>query len=153
MKVMRGDLLALAKAGHFDVIVHGCNCFCAMGNGIAGQVKKQFPAAFDADKATQKGDRAKLGTLTSAAVDVEGRRLVVVNAYTQYTWSKPEQVADYEAIRRCMRAVRANYAGLRIGVPRIGAGLAGGDWRVIAPIIDEELAGEDVTLVEYSPGA
>ena len=152
MKVTRGDLLALARRGDFEVIAHGCNCFCAMGNGIAGQVKRQFPAAFEADKKTVKGDKAKLGTCTTAAIDVDGRSFVIVNAYTQYTWSKPEQVADYEAIRRCMRFIKAQYAGRRIGLPRIGAGLAGGDWQVIAKIIDEELAGEDVTLVEYAAG-
>lgn len=149
MKVVHGDLLALARRGDFDVIVHGCNCFCAMGNGIAGQVKRQFPAAFDADKKTIKGERAKLGTCSTAALDIEGRSLVIVNAYTQYTWSKREQVADYQAIRSCMRAIKVEYRGQRIGLPRIGAGLAGGDWQVIAAIIDEELADEDVTLVEY----
>ena len=151
MKTTRGDLLALARRGDFDVIVHGCNCFCAMGNGIAGQIKRQFPAAFEADKKTIKGDRAKLGTCSMASIDVDGHSLVIVNAYTQFTWSKPEQVADYEAIRRCMRFIKAQYAGRSIGLPRIGAGLAGGDWQVIAKIIEEELAGENVTLVEYAP--
>jgi hypothetical protein len=31
----------------------------------------------------------------------------------------------------------------------IGAGLAKGDWSIIASIIEEELADEDHTLVEY----
>jgi len=44
------------------------------------------------------------------------------------------------------------FAGRRIGYPRIGAGLAGGDWQRIAAIIDEELAGEDHTLVEFDGG-
>jgi len=34
---------------------------------------------------------------------------------------------------------------------KIGAGLAGGDWKRISSIIDEELSNEDVTLVEYKP--
>ena len=33
----------------------------------------------------------------------------------------------------------------------IGAGLAGGDWKVISKIISEELQGEDYTLVEFAP--
>jgi O-acetyl-ADP-ribose deacetylase (regulator of RNase III) len=150
VKNTRGDLLALARGGQFDVMVHGCNCFCAMGNGIAGQIKKQFPAAFEADKQTSKGDKQKLGTCTTATIDGDGgHAFVVVNAYTQYTWSKKEQrTADYEAIRSCMKWIKATYAGKRIGLPRIGAGLAGGDWATIKQIIDEELAGEDVTLVE-----
>lgn len=150
MKSARGDLLQLGRRGQFDVIAHGCNCFCAMGNGIAGQIKKQFPAAFEADKQTSKGDKSKLGTCTTATVDGDGgHRLTVVNAYTQYTWSKKEQrTADYDAIRSCMKWIKSTYAGRRIGLPKIGAGLAGGDWAIIKAIIDEELAGEDVTLVE-----
>jgi O-acetyl-ADP-ribose deacetylase (regulator of RNase III) len=150
MKAARGDLLALAKGGTFDVIAHGCNCFNGMGNGIAGQIKKQFPAAYEADKQTKKGDNAKLGTCTTATIACDGgHELVVVNAYTQYTWSKKEQrTADYEAIRKCMRWIKQSYGGKRIGLPRIGAGLAGGDWATIKAIIEEELAGEDVTLVE-----
>jgi hypothetical protein len=33
----------------------------------------------------------------------------------------------------------------------IGAGLAGGDWEIISAIINEELYGEDHTLVIYQP--
>ena len=31
MKTIEGNLISLAKAGQFDVIVQGCNCFCTMG--------------------------------------------------------------------------------------------------------------------------
>ena len=58
-------------------------------------------------------------------------------------------VADYAAIRAAMQQVKAQFAGKRIGYPKIGAGLAGGDWATIAQIIDEELAGEQHTLVLY----
>jgi O-acetyl-ADP-ribose deacetylase (regulator of RNase III) len=47
--------------------------------------------------------------------------------------------------------MKQDFPGRSIGYPRIGAGLAGGDWTVIAQIIDEELSGEDHTLVEYAP--
>ena len=40
-----------------------------------------------------------------------------------------------------------SYAGKRIAYPKIGAGLAKGDWAVIEAIISEELEGEDHTLV------
>ena len=41
----------------------------------------------------------------------------------------------------------SNNTGQRVGLPKIGAGLAGGDWDVIAKIIEEELSGENVTIV------
>ena len=37
-----GDLISLALYGHFDVIAHGCNCFCTMGAGIAPKMAAAF---------------------------------------------------------------------------------------------------------------
>ena len=34
-KEIEGNLISLALAGNFDVIAHGCNCFCTMQSGIA----------------------------------------------------------------------------------------------------------------------
>lgn len=147
MKTLQGDLLQLALAGRFDVIVHGCNCQCQMGKGIALLIKKQFPEAYAADCATAKGNAAKLGTFSSALIERGSHSFHVVNAYTQLHWRGTGVKADYEAIRAVMRAVKARFTGLRIGYPKIGAGLAGGDWERISTIIDEELAGEDHTYV------
>ena len=150
MRVIRGDLLKLALDGEFDVIVHGCNCQCEMGKGIALAIKQQFPEAYAADCATEKGSRSKLGSFSSARVERDGRFFVVVNAYTQFDWRGPGVKADYEAIRTVMRSIAAAFAESRIGYPKIGAGLAGGDWAVISPVIDEELNGLDHTLVEFA---
>ena len=49
MQTEKGDLIQKARAGEFDVIVHGCNCFCTMGAGIAKTIKQVFPAAYLAD--------------------------------------------------------------------------------------------------------
>ncbi len=146
MKVMQGDLLELGEAGVFDVIVHGANCQCVMGKGIAKGVRAKFPEAYEVDRATEKGDRAKLGTITWAKCG----ELVVVNAYTQFDYRGAGRRVDYDAVRSCMRAIKETFSGLRIGYPRIGAGLGGGDWDTIAGIIEEELEGEDHTLVEFA---
>ncbi len=151
MKVTQGDLIKKAKEGEFDLIVHGCNCFCTMGAGIAKGIKSEFSGAFDADRATTKGSREKLGTCSFAKIEREGIDLIVVNAYTQFDYRGRGAKADYDAIRSCMKWIKENFEGKRIGLPKIGAGLAGGDWEKISQIIDEELAGEDVTLVEYKP--
>lgn len=70
---------------------------------------------------------------------------------SQFHWQGKGVKADYQAIRKVMQAVKGRFAGKRIGYPKIGAGLAGGDWEIIGSIIDDELAGEDHTLVEYAP--
>ena len=68
MRIVNGDLINLALQGKFDVIIHGCNCFCSMGAGIAHSIQAQFPEAYAADLMTTKGDRNKLGYFSSATV-------------------------------------------------------------------------------------
>jgi O-acetyl-ADP-ribose deacetylase (regulator of RNase III) len=155
MKVIKGNLIKLAAHNAmFDVIVHGCNCFHTMGAGIAKQIKKTFPEAYRADLSTIYGVRFKLGQYSSATVRLfNDKYLTIVNAYTQYyfKWNpeQPKRLVDYNAVRSCMKAIKKDFSGKKIGIPKIGAGLAGGDWKIISKIIDEELEGEDVTLVEY----
>ena len=45
MQVVKGDLIKLALQKEFDVIIHGCNCQCAMGAGIAKAIKDTFTEA------------------------------------------------------------------------------------------------------------
>lgn len=77
--------------------------------------------------------------------------LIVVNAYTQFDYQGAGVKVDYDAVRSCMRWIGKKFSGKRIGLPKIGAGLAGGDWDLIQSIIEEELSSEDVTLIEYKP--
>lgn len=147
MRQQSGDLIALAEAGEFDVIVHGCNCFCTMGAGIAKLVASRFPAALAADLATAKGDRSKLGSISTAAVDTPAGTLTVVNAYTQFNWRGAGRKADYDAISSAFAEVARRFPDARVGYPLIGAGLAGGDWAEIAPRIDTALSGMDHCLV------
>ena len=75
MKTVTGDLIALAEAGQFDVIVHGCNCFHAMGAGVAAAIASRYPSALTADKATDFGDAAKLGTISTVDVSCAGQQV------------------------------------------------------------------------------
>ncbi len=147
MKIEHGDLLALAKSGKFDVIIHGCNCFCSMGAGVAKQIAQQFPEAELADKSTFYGDRSKMGE----CVMVEIGDITVINAYTQFGYGGKSKNVDYKALTKCFQAIKHGLGGkkLRFAYPMIGAGLGKGDFRIISKIIDRELKGEDHTLVKY----
>ena len=151
MKTVEGDIITLALQGQFDVIVHGCNCFCTMGAGIARALQEEFPEAYAADLVTIKGDRNKLGDFSFATVKRDEHEITIVNGYTQFHFHGDSVLVDYDAVQSLFKKVRRQFAGKRIGYPKIGAGLAGGDWHRIAGIIDQELAGEDHTLVIYVP--
>jgi O-acetyl-ADP-ribose deacetylase (regulator of RNase III) len=149
MKILCGDLIELAKAGEFDVIIQGCNCQCRMGRGIALTIKQQFPEAYTADCQTKIGDRDKLGTFTTVHINRDGYDFKIVNGYTQFNWQGEGVLADYDAIRSVFRQVKEQFKGQRIGYPKLGAGLARGDWEIISKIIEAELAGENHTYVEF----
>jgi len=148
MKTINGDLIKLAKERKFDIIIHGCNCMCTMGSGIAKSIKDNFPIAYEVDCKTIKGDKNKLGKFSYTKYG----DLLIINAYTQYNYSYNKLEVDYGAIRLCMREIKDTVYTYhkRIGIPKIGAGRGGGNWDIIKQIIDEELDEEDVTLVEYS---
>jgi O-acetyl-ADP-ribose deacetylase (regulator of RNase III) len=154
MKVIKGDLIKLAKEGKFDVIIHGCNCFNTMGAGIAKTIAKEFPNAYVVDQKTAKGSIEKLGNISIAYIFDSNP--YVINAYTQYKYSGPCPV-EYLAIDSCMKEVakflqETGNEKARIGIPRIGAGLAGGDWDIISKIIDKRLGDYNLTLVEFDRG-
>lgn len=150
MKYIDGDLVALAKDGRFDVIAHGCNCFCTMNSGIAPQIRRAFPGVYEVDCATVRGDETKMGTYSK----FDTGSLVVLNCYTQYTYGTEKRQVDYDALQSVFRWIKFEFGGkqLRFGFPRIGAGLAGGDWNIISEIIEREMADEDVVIVNYVKG-
>lgn len=155
LKYIKGDLLELAwMDGMFDVIVHGCNCQCLMGGGIAKLIRERFPQAAEADYATEAGDIRKLGGWTSAEVRSFVRSFIIINAYTQYTTSNTKDVFEYTAFKLILQKLAHIYGHASIGLPYIGMGLAGGDASIIIPMIEDfaitvSKTGGSVTLVEY----
>jgi O-acetyl-ADP-ribose deacetylase (regulator of RNase III) len=151
--VVKGNLITKALDGDFRLIVHGCNCFCTMGSGIAVDIKDTFPEAYEADKLTNHGDSNKLGTYSFHTYDphpITKMPLTIINAYTQYYYGRGLQV-DYQAIDDVFKHLGYMCANtnIHIGYPQIGAGLAGGDWDRISAIIDNNLKECLHTLVEY----
>mgnify|MGYP003332683007 FL=1 len=170
-KEVEGNLITHAREGMFDVITHGCNCLCQMGAGIAPQMANEYGCNnFKMEGDEYRGDINKLGTIDYKTLWFEDNdhwtpypdeggewathELVVVNSYTQFKYggnhtdgvSKP---LDYDALTLCMRKINHTFKGKHIGLPQIGAGLAGGDWGRIKNIIQTELKDCDVTVVIF----
>lgn len=162
-KTVHGDLIALAEQGEFDVIFQGCNCFHAMGGGIAKQLADRYPEVEEADQTTEFGDKNKLGTSSMCTVKGDTHSFIVENVYTQYYWSHGKDVFEYDAFEKYLNQI-ANHmkeshypddGKLKFGFPQIGAGLAGGDWNRISKMIEkfaEDVKDHaDVTVVIYKP--
>lgn len=150
MKVIRGNLITLAKSPVYDVMIHGCNCFNTMNSGVAKDVKENFPKAWLMDQATIKGDKKKLGHYSHHAYTDRHNGLTVINAYTQYKYGRG-LMADYDAIDEVFTKIGIIYEGsdLHLIYPRVGAGLAGGEWSIIKDIIDKRLIDCHHTLIDF----
>jgi len=150
MNVIRGNLITLAKSSVYDVMIHGCNCFNTMNSGVAKDVKENFPKAWLMDQATLKGDRTKLGSYSHHYYPDRHHGLQVINAYTQYNYGRG-LMADYDAIDEVFKKIGEIYIGsdLNIIYPRVGAGLAGGEWEIIKEIIDKRLMDCHHTLIDF----
>lgn len=151
----KGNLLDLAEQGLFDVVVHGCNCFNTMGGGIAREIRERYSYVAGADMETLRGDYTKLGNWTISLAG-ETNRFLIINAYTQYNMSTGQDVFEYTAFGLILQKLVHEYGQYRIGLPYIGMGLAGGDGRIIMPMIEEfarqvDKKGGSVTLVEFAP--
>lgn len=147
MRVIKGDLIEMAKKGEFEVIIHGCNCFCTMNSGIAKQIKITWPQVYDMDLKTIRGDEKKLGTINVTRIPNGKKYLYVINAYTQYNYGIWKRQLDYRALQKCFHEVAKTFQGLHIAYPKIGADLGGGEWRIIKRIIETELSECNHTLV------
>lgn len=153
MRYVKGDLLKMVNEGHFDVIVHGCNCFHTMGGGIARAIAIKYPASKAIDETTRYGDIGKLGTYTKTyPLNKLERSFVLVNAYTQYAPSRNADVFEYEAFELILKKLADEYPYARYGFPLIGCGLAGGNRDRIMKLIEDHLASRidgTVTIVEW----
>lgn len=149
---IKGDLIKLTLQGEFDVIAHGCNCFCTMGAGIAPLMTKNFGSdKARLEKPKTSGDINKLGQIDFVVYKnpISKKKTIVVNCYTQYsTASFTNEIAvDYAALRLCMKKLNHVYKNKHIGLPKIGCGLAGGNWTIVKNIIISELKDCQVTVV------
>jgi O-acetyl-ADP-ribose deacetylase (regulator of RNase III) len=153
LKHTKGNLLDLAEAGEFNIVVQGCNCFNTMGGGIAREIRERYPTVASVDMETVKGDYNKLGNWTECDAG-DKNRFTIINAYTQYNMSQGTDVFEYTAFLLILEKLLYAYGDKRIGLPYIGMGLAGGDPAWIMPMIENfakqvSKKGGTATLVEF----
>lgn len=144
IKTIKGDLYNLTTDGAFDVVIIPCNCFCDQKSLIAKKLYEKYPEIRKADLRTVIGDVYKLGTYTS--VEIKSLRTRIFNLYVQYEIGPGK--FEHAAFGLGIRNIGASLSGDEvIGMPLIGAGLAGGNWKAIEGIIKIELSTFDVNII------
>ena len=139
-----------------QVIVHVCNDIGAWGAGFVLALSRRWQAHEQAYRAwaSGQGDQPfELGQVQFVEVEPGSW---VANLIGQHNIKRKSVHTDlppvrYDAIREGLAHVRvfAGEHGANVHMPRIGAGLAGGDWTVIEGIVREELDDQGVAVTVH----
>ncbi len=145
----KGDVLK----SEANIIAHGVNCVGGFGAGIAGQIAKKHPIVKKEYLSKFYSDDWKLGEVQYVEIEYSGVDVVkfIANCSTQIDY-KPKGIlhCDYEALETCMNNLKCtclnnNYT---LAMPKIGCGLAGGNWELVSRII-ENVFGDDMDVFVY----
>jgi O-acetyl-ADP-ribose deacetylase (regulator of RNase III) len=139
------------------IIVHVCNDVGGWGRGFVLALSRRWPAAEHRYRAWHRGEDSipfALGQVQFVEVEPQ---LWVANLIGQHDIRAHRGVPPvrYEAIHEGLQRIAAFAQTQRatVHMPRIGAGLAGGRWEELEPIIRETLAAQGITVTVYDlPG-
>lgn len=155
LQYKEGCLIEALKSGEVQAIGHQANCFHTMNSGVAKAIRLAFPGAYDADVVqTVKGDLSKMGSFSIYQLREEDGEPcgLIYNLYSQGTYGYDRKTyTDYDAMVKAMTVMKEDLMtgdNLRkVGFPKIGAGLGGGDWTKIEGIINRVFDGDfEVTV-------
>lgn len=122
-------------------LVHGCNSHGIMGSGVAAQVRKIYPEANDVYVKRHRQEGLIVGSVIPTWI--EPGKLCIINGITQKDMGPDSDTvyASYPGIFAVFLQVQAMVAEnpLPVHFPLIGCGVANGDWKIVARIIDEAL--------------
>lgn len=156
VSTIEGNLLAEFKQKKYFGIAHGCNCQQVMGAGIAEQIAREFPSAYDADLSFT-GNR--FGSFSYVNTDYGN----IYNMYTQIYTGKgisgtiDSNSARYAALESAFELLSVNmydvdiHPNKIIGIPLIGCGLAGLDWNIVKELINDITLYVNIEVVIYKP--
>ncbi len=119
-------------------IAHGCNCSGGFGSGFAKAVAERYPSVKMGYLYRYNTCGWRLGFVQILGVgDGSGRE--VANCATQQRYGRPDEgpYVSYEAVRQVIKELVRSWPD-GFAMPKVGAGLAGGNWDIISKIIEEE---------------
>ena len=133
IEYVTGNLL-LTDVKH---IMHGCNSKGVMGSGVAKAIRSWYPLAYQDYEDVYNSTGLAIGDVV---VSVQPNGKTIHNAITQQDYGRDSSrvYVSYWAIAEVFRKINRWGVG-EVALPKIGAGLANGDWNVISAIIENTL--------------
>ncbi len=147
LKYVKGDLFQV-KSG---IIAHSVNCRGTFGRGVAGQIARLYPdvRTHYLKKYDEKG--WNLGEVQFILMLNNESEFIFANVAGQDDYGTYKVQVDYEALEDGLATVFtfAEEMCLPVAMPKIGCGLAGGDWERVERIITSLLMEYDVDVTVY----
>lgn len=131
------------------IIAHVCNDLGAWGRGFVLTLSRKWSEPETAYRSIPRSQLV-LGDIMYQPV---ANDTAVVNMIAQHglrSQANPQPL-DYYALLQCLMKLRDCAVSQRatVHMPRIGAGLAGGDWTTIEGLIDAALLVNNIDVVVY----
>lgn len=152
MEIIRGDATRPRGVGE-RVIVHVCNDAGRWGRGFVVALSRRWPEAEARYRAWFRGDEALPFELGQVQFVCVSDQLWIANLIGQHGLRRrgaPSPIR-YDALRTGL-ATLAQFAlarGASVHMPRIGVGLAGGDWLDVSRIVLDELVARGLNVTVY----
>lgn len=155
IKYLKGDATEpIIIDNKYSVICHCCNALGAWGKGFVIPLGKKYPRAkekyLEFIKMSNKDNR--LGSVSFAKVT---DNIIVANIIGQYNiYPKNGKIPlDYDALEKGFKVIintfKMHNMPLTVHMPKIGCGLAGGDWNRVENIIKNTFINENIEVYVY----
>lgn len=164
---LRGDATKPVIEQNSRIIVHICNDVGAWGKGFVLAIEKEYPIAKTYykqwynnhfNKVNSSATPFKLGEVQIIPVESKpDGTIYVANMIAQHNIYSKKGVPPirYKALKKCLKKVK-DFANVTIEqpttihMPKIGCGLAKGDWNIIGNIIKTTFTNIPVYIYGYN---
>lgn len=134
VKEIKGSILDAPQ----KFIAHGVNCQNVMGSGVAKVLFERYPDVKSRyhSYCESVAVESRLGSVCSTRFQDDGK--IILNLFTQFRYGyNNKRYVNYAAIAQCFKNLITYGTIKEVAIPKIGCGLAGGDWEIVRQIIND----------------
>lgn len=142
--IVKGDLLQATE----DIICHQVNAQGVMGAGLATEIKKQYPEAFERYRELCLRENKGKHLLGTCQI-VKSKDKYIANIFGQHKFGRNGVFTEMDALKKAFYSlkIRAQKYNLSVAIPyKFGCGLAGGDWNEVFKLIEETFCDYPFTI-------
>lgn len=157
IKIVEGNAVDGLLNGEIDYLIHQTNCQGKFASGIAGEIRKRIPEAYEKymkyyNMWISRGNKH----IPLGDISIGGN---VINLHSQlYYGNDGKRYTNYGAMAAGLQDIfhvlqdidDRMLSGIKVGLPyQIGCRLGGGDWNIVYELIEHCLAPYVKTVVIY----